>query len=258
MHKPPGRKPRDPSERFFAHVVRGPSCWTWDGSKRNGYGLFNIGSNCDGSRRVVSAHRFAYQLRKGPIPDGLTLDHLCRNRSCVNPDHHEPVTAAENVARSARVRTHCKHGHEFTPENTRMYRGARVCRTCHSRTAHVARAPRPRVAKTHCAQGHAFTAANTYVAPRGSRECKTCRTAIMDRYRERNGLRPSGQRKTHCKQGHEFTPENTLQNARDGRVCRECARSRALAWYHRTRSRPHLDADADLHAMPHDVGGVEL
>ena len=83
------------------------------------------------------AHRVAYELTNGPIPDGLELDHLCRVRHCVNPSHIEAVTHRENTLRGTgpiphRARqSHCKHGHEFTPENTyRLPNGCRHCRTC--------------------------------------------------------------------------------------------------------------------------------
>lgn len=83
------------------------------------------------------AHRAMYVLMVGPIPDGLTLDHLCRNPPCVNPGHLEPVTLAVNILRSeARGafnsrKTHCVHGHEFTEENTlKRAKGSRGCRTC--------------------------------------------------------------------------------------------------------------------------------
>jgi hypothetical protein len=87
--------------------------------------------------RVRQAHRFAWELLRGAIPDGLTLDHLCRNRRCVNPDHLEPVTAVENTMRgqaphaiNAR-KTHCLRGHAFDEENTYVRSdGARICRAC--------------------------------------------------------------------------------------------------------------------------------
>ena len=83
------------------------------------------------------AHRVSYQLVVGEIPEGLTLDHLCRNPSCVNPDHLEPVTTKENILRGVSKiaqqarQTHCKRGHPFDEENTMIVRGsARQCRAC--------------------------------------------------------------------------------------------------------------------------------
>src|SRR5699024_1617461 len=86
--------------------------------------------------RMKLAHRVSYETFAGPIPEGLDLDHLCRNRSCVNPEHLEPVTRSENLRRSPLMargqdKTHCPHGHEYSPENTRITKaGARACRTC--------------------------------------------------------------------------------------------------------------------------------
>jgi len=103
-------------ERFWAKVERGDGCWIWvAGLLRSGYGQFSpmAGKN-------VRAHRFAYELLVGPIPEGLTLDHLCRVHSCVNPTHLEPVTHLENVRRgmapNVQIRRSglCKRGHSLS------------------------------------------------------------------------------------------------------------------------------------------------
>jgi len=109
-------------------------CMNWLGSGTPpGYGQIGFG------KRKKYVHRVSYELRVGPIPEGLQIDHLCRNRACVAPVHLEAVTQKENLERGVGAevtrlrhasRTHCKHGHEFTPENTRMYDGYRVCREC--------------------------------------------------------------------------------------------------------------------------------
>ena len=122
-------------ERFEQYVERIPfhSCWEWGGYiSPLGYGKFNA------NRRQVMAHRYSYLRYVGEIPDGLTIDHLCRNRSCVNPAHLEPVTQRENVMRglapasiNSRKAT-CKNGHPFDAiwrsGPGRIVRACRVCR----------------------------------------------------------------------------------------------------------------------------------
>lgn len=105
-------------------------CWQWKGYiSKKGYGTIGYRT------KMVRIHRLTYQLLKGSIADGLEIDHLCRNRACCNPLHLETVTSNENTKRSPihdRNKTHCKHGHEFTPENTMIVKktGQRWCRTC--------------------------------------------------------------------------------------------------------------------------------
>jgi hypothetical protein len=122
-------------------------CWEWTGAKiPNGYGSIRSKTG------QLLAHRVAYEIFVGPIPDGMSIDHLCRNRACVSAEHLEPVTTRENVLRgvglTARnaVKTHCLRGHEFTPENTYWTKNpsgpGRECRTC---KAQFARRKRPEV-----------------------------------------------------------------------------------------------------------------
>lgn len=130
---------------FWSRVDKSGVCWVWQGGmfSENGYGNY----------RRRAAHRVAYELCVGPVPDGLTLDHLCRNKRCVNPAHLEPVTTGENVrrgigpsAQNAR-KTHCKRGHEFAGENLRVRKGPygslRMCRECGRAADRVARAGKP-------------------------------------------------------------------------------------------------------------------
>lgn len=107
-------------------------CWIWTRAKtRNGYGNFSI------KGRPYGAHQVGWWLTRGPVPDGLELDHVCRVTSCVNPDHLEPVTHRENCLRGTSPfavharKTHCPKGHPYDEVNTwRDKEGTRRCRTC--------------------------------------------------------------------------------------------------------------------------------
>jgi hypothetical protein len=118
------------NERFWSKVDRNADneCWPWKASLRmNGYGQFMLAGH------NVAAHRLAYEMVVGPIPEGLDLDHLCRNRTCCNPAHLEPVTRRENARRGIKgvLTTHCPQGHPYDEANTRITRnGWRSCRAC--------------------------------------------------------------------------------------------------------------------------------
>ena len=126
-----GRRTRWPlaEERFEQRYAVVGECWEWDvPHPQSGYGT--IWDSVAGKN--VLAHRWSYEHFIAPIPRGLEIDHLCRNRRCVNPAHLEPVTSGENTRRGYwGLRTHCNHGHEFTDENTmRDKKGSRLCRQC--------------------------------------------------------------------------------------------------------------------------------
>lgn len=111
-------------DRLEASMVKTAHCWIWAKHLNgDGYGVIRVGG------RIQMAHRVSYEVHVGPIPDGLVIDHLCRNRACMRPDHLEPVSHAENVRRGASMerKTHCSSGHEFTEENTYW---VRHCVTC--------------------------------------------------------------------------------------------------------------------------------
>ena len=128
---------RDPIMLFMSHVeIASDGCWNWTASVDHyGYGQFTLAG------KKMGAHRAGWLLAIGPIEPSMQLDHLCRNRRCVNPDHLEPVTCRENLLRGDTLaarnhrKTECSHGHRFVDENiiwkssggNRKYR---VCKEC--------------------------------------------------------------------------------------------------------------------------------
>jgi hypothetical protein len=119
-------------DRFWAKVKKTDTCWLWTACIHpQGYGVWSY------DKRMVKPHRFSYEIHKGIIPPGLVIDHLCRVRNCVNPEHLEAVTNKENILRGEGLsgknsrKTHCNDGHEFTPSNTYVNsNGERRCRIC--------------------------------------------------------------------------------------------------------------------------------
>jgi len=130
-------------ERFWSWVYKEPgenACWLWEGNQNTGgYGQISI-TRVSNNTKHPCAHRYAYEISIGPIPLGLTLDHLCRVRTCVRPSHLEPVSIKENVLR----------GISWAAKNSR---------------------------KAACSMGHVFIAKTTYVTKAGSRQCRICHAA---------------------------------------------------------------------------------
>lgn len=121
----------NPHFRFWSKVVKTAECWLWIGSRSDGaYGQFRLPGGV--GSKLVQAHRYAYESLVGAIPDGLTLDHLCENKGCVNPAHLEAVSLAENIRRSkGRKRDECPKGHVYTPATTAFSTGgSRICLIC--------------------------------------------------------------------------------------------------------------------------------
>lgn len=122
---PPGAAVRFASKISFDQ----DACWMWTAcTNNNGYGRFSVGCN-----RLVYPHRLMYEVMVGPIPEDLEIDHTCRERRCVRPDHLETVTHLENLRRKSEHITHCVNGHALQGDN--VYRWAkapnrRLCRTC--------------------------------------------------------------------------------------------------------------------------------
>lgn len=143
-------------ERFSAkYIVADSGCWEWTGARStNGYGKIQEKE----AGTSTYAHRVSYELHVSAIPSGLVIDHLCRNKLCVNPEHLEPVTARENVLRGVGPSAKC-------------------------------------AAMTQCAKGHRFDGANTYTAPNGKRGCRKCRREARRRAAERERSRRCGEDK---------------------------------------------------------------
>ena len=137
----PGMKPRPQIDRFAEKIALTDSgCIEWIAS-HNGVGYGTLSINRTGGK--VLAHRWSYAHHYGPIPDGLTIDHLCRNTLCVNPEHLEAVSKRENTIRGVAptavnaAKTHCIRGHELAGDNLHISprTGWRTCRECRRRRA---------------------------------------------------------------------------------------------------------------------------
>lgn len=169
--------------RLYGRTVMNGECWEFTGALTKGYGRINA----NGRQRL--AHCVSYELQVGDVPDGLQLDHTCRNRRCVNPSHLRPVTQRENIL--------C--GESPAAKNAR---------------------------KTHCKRGHLFDEKNTHITAKGHRKCRTCETGLQFAKRKAAGSGVNNRDKTHCSKGHPFDPANTAIR-KGARYCRTCERANA-------------------------------
>lgn len=193
--------PRGPNglseqERFERHIDRTDTCWLWNGStKAAGYGTFQIRREGETKWRAVNAHRYAYELWVGPIPEGLQIDHLCATPACVRPDHLDVVTQAENLRRKSEriyARPFCHRGHEIAVVGRTK---AGKCKACVS-LRNKARWDKPaRAERTHCPAGHPYDGDNLRIVKTKTgtgRRCRTCdNIRNQEQYRKRRarGLR---------------------------------------------------------------------
>lgn len=178
-------------DRFWSKVDKTDGCWIWmAGGDR--YGCF---TPYRGSKQLL-VHRFSYEMAYGLIPEGMQIDHLCGEPKCVRPDHLETVTPAENSRRSSNAsalnarKTHCIHGHEFTPANTYLRKlpsGAlgRQCRRCNINQAWLTkpaekRRPNQYTNQTTCKWGHPFDGVSGQ-----QRTCSVCQRRNREAYRQR-------------------------------------------------------------------------
>lgn len=172
-------------------------CWLWTASD-NGRGYGRIRHK----GRTVQAHRLIYEFVKGEIPHGLELDHTCRVKCCVNPDHLDPIDHRENVRRGAagattakrqRAKTHCPRGHEYSGYNLIVRaNGARQCRECVMGRRRATPYAPPRGLPTHCKNGHPLDGPDAIVW-RGMRICLICRRARDRKRHARHSLASAGE-----------------------------------------------------------------
>lgn len=157
-----GRPRKDVSDRFLSKVRRNDNgCWEWTGSlDGHGYGSLQVYDPVLKRWRLAKAHRVAYELHIGPIGEGLQIDHLCRNRRCVNPVHLEAVTPGENIRRGVQAR----FGRPPKPRNMRL----------------TQRGPR-----SVCGRGHPMASPNLYTRPGGKPECWECKRIRHRAYKKR-------------------------------------------------------------------------
>lgn len=203
-------------DRFWSKIDKnGPNgCWLWNGQiNQGGYGFITL------NKKTVLAHRASYEFLKEEIPKGLVIDHLCKVRNCVNPDHLEAVTLVENTMRgdcpwaiNAR-KTHCSNGHEFSDKNTKKdSRGNRRCIQCAKEEGLRRNSENPKADPFRCRRGHLYEEGSFYLVAGRLKKCKVC--ISLPKPKRKKGF---------CKNDHEYTPENSIYRGgrRECRICRK-------------------------------------
>lgn len=182
-------------DRFRSKVAIRDGCWEWTAGKANGYGRYAVRKKYLGGPSIVAnAHRYGWQVINGEIPKGYHVDHLCRNHSCVRPDHLEPVPPRINAqrGRQANVAGLCRAGvHPWTEENILRDGETSRCRPCRTEKELAYRPPKGTAHgdKTHCPAGHPYNELNTRHHANGSRDCRVChRIRERIKYRTKRGL----------------------------------------------------------------------
>lgn len=192
-------------ERFLSKVkIEQSGCWTWQASKmKTGYGKFSTNNGW------LLAHRVSFSIFNNVEFDNLLIDHMCRNRSCVNPDHLRAVTFKQNttenstsVAAVNKIKTHCLRGHKYDEQNTVIRKNGRECRACSNSNARrlgkekrKAAALIPKEVRTHCKNGHELLIVGMKLVG-GFLSCRQCYKNRAQRYREKKKLRSKSS--MHC------------------------------------------------------------
>ena len=181
---------RNAEVRFWRKVIKTDGCWTWTAATvPAGYGRVQW------QGRVQQAHRVAYELLVGPIPEGLHLDHLCRVRNCVNPAHLEPVTPGENVLRGTGVSAvhaaaeFCRYGHPLSGENLRTKaNGWRACRACELRRSRASAATKVRPVKqstcVECGAAFEYVGNKRHICSLPCKRKRAVRATMASRHRQ--------------------------------------------------------------------------
>jgi hypothetical protein len=169
-------------ERIINKIIPEPNtgCWLWIGAEAGSNGAYGLTRDEDNNQRKIYAHVYVWKKFNGPVPDGCELDHKCRVRFCVNPNHLEPVTHKVNVHRGlAAPKSICIYGHVKEPGN-----GCKICNTNRAQQYRLAfRKANPLKPRTHCKNGHLLEGYNIMILKSGEKRCRSCHNETTNRNR---------------------------------------------------------------------------